>query len=121
MTYTNTPINQWALRIAPREKLMQRGVSALTDAELVAILLGSGTREFVHLLTSRRKVLSETGGLGQLARSGVEELMQIKGIGPAKAISIVTAFELGRRKNIVPDRSFHITSAADAARYLKPR
>ncbi len=120
MTYSNTPITQWALEDRPREKLMKRGVDALTDAELVAILLGSGTRE-LSAISLGRKVLDEIGGLNQLARSGVEELTRIKGIGPAKAISIVTAFELGRRKGIVPEQALRITSAETVAQYLIPK
>jgi DNA repair protein RadC len=120
MHYQHTPITQWALEDRPREKLMQRGLDAMTDAELVAILLGSGTRE-LSAIALGRKVLDEIGSLGQLARCGVEELLQVKGIGPAKAVTLVATFELGRRKGIAPEKTLRITSSESVANYLIPK
>lgn len=120
MSYVNIPITQWALEDRPREKMLKRGIDALTDAELIAILLGSGTQE-MSAIDLGRKVLTEVGTLGQLARSSVAELTRIKGIGPAKAITLVTAFELGRRKGIAPDQILRITSAESAANHLIPK
>lgn len=119
-TYTPIKIKSLAKEDRPREKLLQRGIGALTDAELVAIILGSGSQE-KSAIQLAQEILQARGGLGPLARCGVEELTHFKGIGPAKAISLVTAFELGRRKVMATAERFRITSSADAARYLQPR
>lgn len=90
-------IKDWAEEDRPREKLLTRGISSLTDAELIAILIGSGnTNESAVELS--RKILKEFGNnLNELAKLNVGELKKFKGIGEAKAINIIAAFELGRR------------------------
>ncbi|MEL6844293.1 MAG: DNA repair protein RadC [Bacteroidota bacterium] len=113
------PIPHWAVEDRPREKLLRRGIGALTDAELVAILLGSGSREHSALGLAQH-LLKQAGGLGGLARADVAQLRRIKGIGPAKAIGIVAAFEVGRRKSINREQKFRITGSAAAANYLSP-
>jgi DNA repair protein RadC len=119
-TYQEKPIREWALEDRPREKLLHRGIDSLTDAELIALLLSTGTRE-LSAIGLARLVLSETGGLRGLASSGVEALMKIRGIGRAKAITLVAGFELGRRKSREVSESPRITSAEVAAAYLIPR
>ncbi|MFW5699853.1 MAG: RadC family protein [Bacteroidota bacterium] len=92
------PIKQWASQDRPREKLLARGINSLTDAELIAILLGSGTRE-ISAVELARQVLEHVGNnLSALGRITIPELMKMKGIGEAKAISIMAAMELGRRR-----------------------
>ncbi|MDX1907487.1 MAG: DNA repair protein RadC [Bacteroidia bacterium] len=118
--YTNIPIRMWAAEDRPREKLMQRGIESLIDAELLAILFGTGTRE-QSALDLARSVLEDARGLPGLARATLQDLTQTKGIGPAKAISILAAFELGRRKSMVDHQVFRITRSEDAARYLMAR
>lgn len=83
----------------PREKLLQRGRESLTNAELIAILIGSGNRNMSAVQLSQ-KILTDAAGnrLPDLARLNVSELMRFKGIGEAKAISIVAALELGARR-----------------------
>lgn len=115
--YTPLPITQWAVEDRPREKLLQRGIDSLTDAELIAILLSTGTRE-ASALDLARNLLQEFGDLPQLARGKVKELTRIKGIGTAKAIGLVAAFELGRRKSRQGQHRVKVSSSADAARYL---
>ena len=91
-------INQWAEEDRPREKMMRLGVSALSNAELLAILIGSGNTEdsAVGLM---RKVLKQYGdNLNELGKAGIDELGRFKGIGPAKAITILAASELGKRR-----------------------
>ena len=91
-------INQWAEEDRPREKMMMHGVSSLSNAELLAILIGSGNTEdsAVELM---RKVLAEYhNNLNELGKASVDELCQFKGIGPAKAITILAASELGKRR-----------------------
>ena len=117
--YNRKPINRWAVEDRPREKLLQRGIGALTDAELIAILLSTGTKEY-SAIDLGRNILTHTGGLQQLARSRVEELIKIKGIGKAKAVSLVAAFELGRRKAWREVQELQITQSDVAADYLIP-
>ena len=91
-------INQWAEEDRPREKMMMHGVSSLSNAELLAILIGSGNTEdsAVELM---RKVLAEYhNNLNELGKASVDELCRFKGIGPAKAITILAASELGKRR-----------------------
>ena len=91
-------INQWAEEDRPREKMMMHGVSSLSNAELLAILIGSGNTEdsAVELM---RKVLAEYhNNLNELGKASVVELCRFKGIGPAKAITILAASELGKRR-----------------------
>ncbi|RMG25373.1 MAG: JAB domain-containing protein [Bacteroidetes bacterium] len=97
--YSHIPIKEWALEDRPREKLRYHGMETLSDAELMAILLGTGTRE-LSAIDLAHNILEEVGGLHRLSQTGVEQLTRIKGIGPAKAISLVAAFELGRRKTL---------------------
>lgn len=91
-------INQWAEEDRPREKMMLHGVSALSNAELLAILIGSGNTEesAVELM---RKVLNDyRNNLNELGKASIDELCRYKGIGPAKAITILAASELGKRR-----------------------
>jgi DNA repair protein RadC len=80
----------------PREKLATRGASALTEAELIAILLGTG-RQGANVVEVARQLIEEYGSLGTLSRCSVQELRRIKGIGPAKATQLAAAFGLGHR------------------------
>jgi len=91
-------IKSWALDDRPREKLLFKGKNILSDAELIAILIGSGNRDESAVKLSQRILQSVNNNLNKLAKITVEELMQFKGIGEAKAISIITALELGKRK-----------------------
>ena len=96
--YNSQPLSSWAVEDRPREKVLARGVQYLSDVELLAVLLGSGTREMTAVELSRL-ILKEAGNnLQLLGRMGIEELIRIKGIGPAKAINILAALELGRRR-----------------------
>ena len=91
-------ITQWAEEDRPREKMILHGVSALSNAELLAILIGSGNTEesAVELM---RKVLAGYGNnLNELGKASIDELCRYKGIGPAKAITILAASELGKRR-----------------------
>lgn len=91
-------IKNWAEGDRPREKLLQKGKTALSDAELLAILIGSGSRN-ESAVDLCRKILSETGdSLSELGKLTVDQLLQYKGIGEAKAVSIAAAMELGRRR-----------------------
>ncbi|MHB0754272.1 RadC family protein [Polaribacter sp. M15] len=93
-------IKSWALDDRPREKLLAKGKTALSDAELIAILIGSGNRTESAVALSKRILLSVGGNINELAKLSVEKLMEFKGIGEAKAISIITALELGKRRQL---------------------
>ncbi|AXB55449.1 RadC family protein [Flavobacterium fluviale] len=97
MEKSNFPITDWSEDDKPREKLMLKGKEALSDAELIAILIGSGSRNESAVSLSKR-ILSSAGNLNALGKLSISSLMQFKGVGEAKAISIVAALELGRRQ-----------------------
>ena len=91
-------IKNWSQNDQPREKLRDKGKSALSDAELIAILIGSGNRSESAVDLSKRILSSVDHNLNALGKLTIPQLMQFKGIGEAKAISIVAAMELGRRR-----------------------
>ncbi len=94
----------------PREKLMKYGKSALTDSELLAILIGSGTVGF-SAIDAAQEMIGRYGGLNKLARRSLGEIKQTKGIGDAKAITLMAAFEMGKRIESKPiDKKEKITS-----------
>ena len=93
-----TPITSWSLEDRPREKLLLKGKEALSDAELIAILIGSGNQTMSAVDLSKSILRTASDNLHELSRWDVPELMQFKGIGEAKAITIVAALEIGRRK-----------------------
>ena len=90
-------IKSWA-EDRPREKLMEKGRHVLTEAELIAILIGSGSRDETAVELSKRILASVGNNLNDLGKLGVGELVKFKGIGEAKAISVMAAMELGRRR-----------------------
>lgn len=98
MESTTFSIKYWAEDDQPREKLMLKGKSVLSDAELIAILISSGNRDESAVELSKRILASVENNLHTLGKLTVKQLMVFKGIGEAKAISIVAAMELGRRR-----------------------
>lgn len=98
MQQTNFPITNWSDDDKPREKLMLKGKTALSDAELIAILIGSGSRSESAVELSKRILASVDNNLNALGKLSIQQLMNFKGIGEAKAISILAAMELGRRR-----------------------
>lgn len=93
-------IPDWAEEDRPREKLLAKGVDNLSDAELIAILIGSGNRNETAVELSKRILLGVDNNLNKLGKLNIPALMKYKGIGEAKAISIVAALELGRRRKL---------------------
>lgn len=119
--YKKLNIKDWAEEDRPREKLLFLGPRSLTDAELIAILIGSGSREETAVELSRRILASTGNDLNKLGRKDIDYLKAFKGIGEAKAVSIVAALELGKRRKeagVFDDKK--ITSSKDAADYLMP-
>lgn len=92
------PITNWSEDDKPREKLMLKGKSVLSDAVLIAILIGSGSRNESAVDLSKRILASIDNNLNALGKLSLSQLMQFRGIGEAKAISIIAALELGRRR-----------------------
>tara|TARA_R110002012_G_scaffold62786_1_gene165109 strand:- start:24392 stop:25090 length:699 start_codon:yes stop_codon:yes gene_type:complete len=93
-------IKNWADDDRPREKLVQKGSFVLSDAELIAILIGSGSREESAVELSKRILASVNHNLNELGKLSVNQLMRFKGIGEAKAVTIAAALEVGRRRRM---------------------
>ena len=91
-------IKHWNEDDRPREKMLLKGKSSLSDSELLAIVIGSGNREENALGLSKRILMHYNNNLNDLSKLSTTELMQFKGIGMAKAVSIITALEMGRRR-----------------------
>ena len=94
---TNLSIKQWKEDDRPREKMLSKGKESLSDAELIAILIGSGNRQESAVDLSKRMLASVNNNLNELAQLTITDLMQFNGIGEAKAITIITAITLGKR------------------------
>ena len=115
-------IKQWSKEERPREKLLVLGAAALSDSELLAILIRNGTRHKTALDLGREMLGLGKNNLGALGRLSVRELMKIKGIGEAKAIAIAAALELGRRRqSSVPLDKILVQSSADVAGFLQAK
>lgn len=117
----NLSIKQWAEEDRPREKLIIKGKAALSEAELIAILIGSGTPK-ISAVELAKTILSATGNdLNELAKLSLNDLKKFNGIGEAKAITIISALELGRRRK---DAEFvkkpKVQVPGDAYEYMKP-
>ncbi len=91
-------IKDWALEDRPREKLLYKGISSLSDAELLAILIGSGSNDKSAVDLAREILNIASNNLNRLGKLDVHDLVKLKGIGTAKAINIMAALELGRRR-----------------------
>jgi len=114
-------IKAWAEADRPREKLLLKGKQYLTDAELIAILMGSGNRELSAVGLAKQVLNSKQNNLYELGKDTVADLTKFVGIGPAKAISIIAALELGRRRQLseVRDKPV-IRSSQDAYAQMAP-
>jgi DNA repair protein RadC len=120
-TYKKLNIKEWAVEDRPREKMLAKGPRSLSDAELIAILIGSGNPEETAVELSRRMLTSVGNNLSELGRKSIDYLKTFNGIGEAKAVSIVAALELGKRRReagvFVKNK---ITGSKDAAEYFQP-
>ncbi|MDY0200534.1 MAG: DNA repair protein RadC [Tenuifilaceae bacterium] len=114
-------IKEWAEDDRPREKMIKKGVAALSDAELMAILIGSGTKNETAVSISQRILSSADNNLNELGRFSLKELTRTKGIGTAKGVTIMAALELGRRrKSTEAINRKQITSSRDAIELFQP-
>lgn len=119
--YKKLSIKEWAVEDRPREKMLVKGIRALSEAELIAILIGSGNLDESAVEVSRRIMASVNNNLNELGKKTINDLQKFKGIGPAKAITIAAAMELGRRrKESEPDEKPKVVTSADCAAIFKP-
>ena len=114
-------IKNWSDDDKPREKLLHKGRSVLSNAELIAILIGSGNKEESAVELSKRILASVDNNLNELGKLSIQQLMKFKGIGEAKAISIAAALEMGRRRRGEDFLKIQkIGSSQDAFEVLQP-
>ena len=114
-------IKNWADDDRPREKLLLKGRTVLSDAELIAILIGSGSRNESAVELSKRILASVDHNLNELGKLSIQQLMQFKGIGEAKAITIAAALEVGRRRRAEEQQKItKISSSKDVFELLLP-
>ena len=119
--YKNLRIKDWALEDRPREKLLNKGISSLSDAELIAILIGSGSKNETAVELAKKILSTVQNNLNELGKLGVEDLKKAKGIGSAKAITIIAALELGRRRKLADIQAKKkITGSKDVFDYFQP-
>lgn len=118
----NQSIKNWAEDDRPREKLVMKGKASLSDAELLAIIMGSGNRDESAVELAQRILRSSMNNWNELARLNITDLCQFKGIGQAKAVSIIACLEIGRRRQTqdVLEKP-KITSSADAAVFFQQK
>lgn len=119
--YKKLSIKDWAVEDRPREKLLLKGTRSLSDVELLAILIGSGNISESAVELSRRILASVNNNLHELGKNDVADLLKFKGIGKAKAVHIIAALELGRRRKeqSAADKVV-ISQSRDAADYFRP-
>ncbi|MEM9051367.1 MAG: DNA repair protein RadC [Bacteroidota bacterium] len=115
-------IKAWAEDDRPREKMIRKGRQALSDAELLAILLGSGTRSLTAVDLAKQVLMSRQNKLNELGRLGIEDFKKFPGIGEAKAITIMAALELGRRRRVEErNKKVKISSSQDIFHLMSPK
>jgi DNA repair protein RadC len=115
-------IKNWATEDRPREKMLEKGREALSDAELIAILIGSGNNDESAVDLSRHILSDVNDNLILLSQLSINDLMNYKGIGEAKAVSIAAALELGRRRRFAETaQQQHIQNSKDAFEYFYMR
>ena len=115
------PIKAWAEEDRPREKLLLKGRRILTDVELLAILINTGTKDLSAIDLARNAYNRSEMNLSQLGNMSFSDLIKFKGIGPAKAITLIAAFELGRRRqNSERNKIIKMTSSQDIFNLMRP-
>lgn len=114
-------IKAWAEEDRPREKLLEKGRHMLTEAELIAILIGSGSKNETAVELSKKILASVDNNLNELGKLSIPDLCKFKGIGEVKAISIVAALELGRRRKEAEHiKRKKITSSKSVYEFVRP-
>jgi len=116
----NTEFNEWSELDRPREKLVRLGLSSLSIAELIAILIRTGSKNKNAVELSKELLASYDNNLASVSRLSIQELSRVKGLGSVKAISIMAALELGRRRREFEISGNKIKSSADVAAQMQP-
>ncbi len=117
----NNPIKNWAVDDRPREKLLLKGYNVLSNAELLAILINNGTKDKSAVDVAKALLASVENDLRKLAKLSVKEMLKlkVKGIGEAKAVTIVAALELGLRRDVAEKKLDVVIQSRDVAEYLR--
>jgi len=114
-------ITDWAVGDRPREKLIRNGTSSLSDAELLAILISSGTKDKSAVDLGRELLKMANNNLNNLGKLSISDLRKLNGIGPARAVTIAAALELGRRRKLAEaEDTIQIRSSKDVAGIFQP-
>ncbi len=114
-------ITDWAVEDRPREKLIQKGTSSLSDAELLAILISSGTKDKSAVDLGRELLVTVNNNLNSLGKLTISDLKKIRGIGTARAVTIAASLELGRRRKLSEVQYIpQIRSSKDVADIFQP-
>lgn len=117
---TSIPISKWAEDDQPRQKLLSKGLSALSNSELLAILISTGNKEKSALELAKEVLRVANYNLNELGKLSLHDLQRIKGIGQAKATLISAALEIGRRRETCePLEKVCVRNSTDIANYLK--
>jgi DNA repair protein RadC len=117
---SSTSIKNWAVDDRPREKLLTKGAISLSDSELLAILINNGNKESSAIELAKEVLKLGDNNLNELGKLSIKEIQKIKGIGPAKAITIAAALELGRRRQAATAlEKPQVTSSEDVAQYIR--
>jgi DNA repair protein RadC len=120
-SYKSVTIKNWAVEDRPREKMLLKGIQSLSNAELIAVMIRSGSRDQSAVDLARQVLYTAGNDLDKLGRYDVHELKKIKGIGEAKAVTILAALELGRRRmSSSADDGGRITCSSDIFNLMYP-
>lgn len=115
------PIKSWSDDDKPREKLLHKGRRILTNAELLAILIGSGSKNESAVALAKRILASTNHNLNELGKVSIKQLMKFKGIGEAKAVTIAAALEVGRRRDLdTGNKAVKVTGSSSVFKVLQP-
>lgn len=119
--YNSISIKSWAVEDRPREKMLLKGIQSLSDAELLAVMIGSGTRNGSAVDVARQVLYTAENNLDKLGKYNVNDFKKIKGIGEAKAVTILAALELGRRRNLSKmNEESRVTGSLDVFNLMHP-
>jgi len=119
--YKKLSIKEWAVEDRPREKMLVKGIRSLSEVELIAILIGSGNMDESAVEVSRHILASVNNNLNELGKKTINDLRKFKGIGEVKAITIMAALELGRRrKESEPNEKPKVVTSSDGAAIFRP-
>ena len=122
MEYKKLSIKEWAIEDRPREKLVKKGIHALSDSELIAILIGSGNRKETAVQLAQKMLNSTQNNLNDFGKLKIHDLTEFEGIGEAKAITLIAALELGKRRKLAGiTKKTKITQSRDVFDFLNLR